>query len=281
MLRSAATVATELTCRAVGRGRVIRASSFVLRCARLDVRNELRTNGESMLQKWVLSLSAPGCKISVIDIGANLGRWSTAMVEAADADGRSADLDLHAFEPSAYTFSEFETALAGTGVKAHQKALGDKEETCLLHTTKPGAGSHSLHDRPGRPLATGAEEISITTLDSYVMESSIGHLALVKVDTEGHDLAVLRGASGLLASRRISVVQFEYNHRWVFSRSFLSDAFELLEPHGYRIGKLTPKGVEFYPHWDAELENFIEGNYVACLASVAEHLPSVTWWKSQ
>ena len=63
-------------------------------------------------------------------------------------------------------------------------------------------------------------------------------------------------------------------------RSFLRDAFELLGPLGYRLGKLTPHGVEFYPGWDAELETFVEGNYLACVPQVAERLPSVVWWKS-
>ena len=75
-------------------------------------------------------------------------------------------------------------------------------------------------------------------------------------------------------------MQFEYNHRWVFARAYLRDAFDLLTGLGYRIGKLTPKGVEFYPGWDAELETFVEGNYVACEPRAAEALPAVRWWKT-
>ena len=60
----------------------------------------------------------------------------------------------------------------------------------------------------------------------------------------------------------------------------LRDAFEMLEPLGYRLGKLTPQGLEFYPRWDPDLEMFIEGNYVACASHMAERMPSVTWWKA-
>jgi hypothetical protein len=38
--------------------------------------------------------------------------------------------------------------------------------------------------------------------------------------------------------------------------------------------------VEFYPRWDAELETFVEGNYVACDPAVAARLPAVPWWKT-
>ena len=65
------------------------------------------------------------------------------------------------------------------------------------------------------------------------------------------------------------MAQFEYNHRWILGRFFLRDAFELVQAFGYRVGKLTPRGVEFYPGWDPELETFVEGNYVACAPAAA------------
>lgn len=124
------------------------------------------------------------------------------------------------------------------------------------------------------------EEVATTTLDAYADHAALDQITLVKIDTEGHDLAVLRGARKLLAEHRILAAQFEYNHRWIAARSYLRDAFELLVPLGYCLGKLTPRGVEFYPGWDADLETFVEGNYVACVPQVAGRLPSVVWWKS-
>ena len=91
------------------------------------------------------------------------------------------------------------------------------------------------------------ENVVTTTLDSYAEQSCVARFTLVKIDAEGHDLAVLRGAHTLLSEHRIAVAQFEYNHRWIFGRFYLRDAFEFLLPLGYRVGKLTPRGVEFYP----------------------------------
>ena len=133
---------------------------------------------------------------------------------------------------------------------------------------------------PGGPAGATTEEVATNTLDAYADRAGLDHVTLVKIDTEGHDLAVLRGAQRLFTEQRISIAQFEYNHRWVYARCYLRDVFDLLEPLGYRLGKLTPRGVEFYPGWDADLETFVEGNYVACCALAAERLPSVAWWKS-
>lgn len=279
-MRTAATAATDLACRAIGRRQVIRAARLVLRRARLDVPNDLRTNGESSLQEWILAMSPPGEVVHVADVGANVGRWSRSMLAAGRRAGRLADLDLHAFEPSSYTFARLSEALAGESVSLNQAALCDRSGFATLHVVAPGAGMNSLH-RPHRPAPDSAtEDVPTTTLDAYAAQHGLQRFALVKIDTEGHDLAVLHGARGLLADHRISVAQFEYNHLWVYARSFLCDAFELLQPLGYRLGKLTPRGVEFYPHWDMDLETFVGGNYVACSPRVAGRLPSVTWWKS-
>jgi len=278
-MRTAATTATDVACRVAGRRRVIRTARFVLRRARLDVRNDLRTNGESLLQEWVLALSPSGEVVNVIDVGANVGRWSRSMLAAARRAGRLGDLDLHAFEPSSYTFGRLSEALADERVSLKQVALCDRSGSATLHVVAPGAGTNSLHRPYREPAGTATEQVATTTLDAFVAESGLGHVTLVKIDTEGHDLAVLKGARGLLADQRISVTQFEYNHRWVYARSFLCDAFELLEPFGYQVGKLTPRGVEFYPHWDTDLETFVEGNYVACTPRAAGRLPSIAWWK--
>ena len=279
-LRRTAATATDLACRATGRRQVVRAARFVLRRACLDVPNDLHTNGESSLQQWVLNMSSPGQRIHVIDVGANVGRWSVAMLAAAQEARRSGDLDLHAFEPSAYTFGQLEATLYGKIVKLHRMAVGDRTGSSLLHIITPGAGTNSLHAPSGTPPSGHTEEVAVTTLGSYAERAGLDHITLVKIDTEGHDLAVLRGARELFAGQHISVAQFEYNHRWIYARCYLRDAFELLQPLGYRLGKLTPAGVEFYLSWDAELETFVEGNYVACRQSVAKRLPAVKWWKS-
>jgi FkbM family methyltransferase len=278
LYRGAAT-ATDLACRIVGRRQIVRASRFVLFRARLDVPNDLSTNGEASLQRWMLDLSPRGKRVHVVDVGANVGQWAVAMLAAARETGRLNDLDLHSFEPSSFTFARLSEALREQRVSVIRAALSDQSGSSTLHVVAPGAGTNSLHKPPDMPGNGSTEEVPTVTLDAYADCAGLDYISLVKIDAEGHDLAVLRGACKLFGEQRISVAQFEYNHRWVYSRFFLRDAFEFLEPLGYRLGKLTPVGVEFYPRWDADLETFVEGNYVACEQRVAERLPSVTWWK--
>jgi FkbM family methyltransferase len=279
-VRRAAAIATDLTCQAVGRRAVVRTARFVLSRARLDYPNVLSANGESALQRWILRFSQAGEQIHVADVGANVGRWSESMLAAASEAGREMDLRLHAFEPDSLAFARLTTALGGTKASLSRTALSDRQGTSPFHVVGPAAGTNSLYPVPGTSqMAT--EQVATITLDSYAEQSGVARFALVKIDAEGHDLAVLRGARALLAEHRIAVAQFEYNHRWILARFFLRDAFEFLLALGYRVGKLTPRGVEFYPGWDADLETFVEGNYLACDPKAAAELPAVTWWKSE
>jgi FkbM family methyltransferase len=278
-VRQIVTIVTDLSCQVIGRRSVVRAARFVLSRARLDYPNDLTANGESALQRWILALPHDEGPIHVADVGANIGRWSESMLATAIREGREKNLCLHAFEPQSAAFDLLVKTVHHTLAHLNKVVLSDREGTAVLHVVAPAAGTNSLHPLPDS-AETAEEIVPSETLDSYATRLGLRRIALVKIDVEGHDLAVLRGARTLLAEHRITVVQFEYNHRWVLARCFLKDAFELLIGLGYEVGKLTPRGVEFYPGWDPDLETFIEGNYIACVPSVAKLLPAVAWWKS-
>lgn len=110
--------------------------------------------------------------------------------------------------------------------------------------------------------AIGFVPVELATLDLYCAEASVDHIHIVKCDTEGNDLAVMRGAAGLLAAGRIDVLQFEYNQRWINARAFLKDVFELVEALPYRVGRVMPESIELFDAWHPELERFYQSNYV-------------------
>lgn len=279
VIKKAAQLAIDGTCRVLGRRHVVRASRFALNRSRLDTPNSMSTNGETALQAWVLAMSEPTGSVEVIDVGANTGEWSCCLLAAARRTGRTGVM-LRAFEPSAHTCGLLREALKGQPAVVYQRALSDRVGEAVMSVVAPAAGTNSLHPAMPAATSTATETVSTTTLDVFAAENGITHVHLLKVDTEGHDLHVLRGAGGLFGSHSIDVAQFEYNHRWIYARAFLRDVFELLAPTQYEIGKLTPRGVEFYPQWDPDLETFVEGNYIACTPELRGRLPQVRWWKT-
>lgn len=264
----------DALCGLVGRRRVVRTARFVLHRSRLDLPNAPRTNGERALQCWLLAASRESVPLTVFDIGANVGGWSRSLLELAGRTGRR--VDVHAFEPASHTHRLL-AANVPEAVRVNRLAVSDRPGEVSLHVVAPGAGRNSLHQQDSTEVPV--EHVTATTIDEYLTRGGIGHLDLLKIDTEGHDFRVLCGAAQAFGRQAIAAAQFEYNHRWVHSRHFLKDVFDLLGPLGYRIGKVTPRGVEWYPAWDPDLETFVEGNYLACTGQLADRLPGVRWWK--
>lgn len=245
----------------------------MLHRSRLDLPNNLWHNGERALQGWLLAaLPAPN-PLTVFDVGAHIGTWSRSLLELAGRAGRRTD--LHVFEPAPDTYRRL-TAELPDGVHANRLAVSDHSGETTLHVLGPRAGRNSLH-LDGEPRR--GEPVRAVTLDEYAGRAGIEHIHLLKIDAEGHDFQVLSGAARWFGWRAISLAQFEYNHRWVHSRHYLKDVFDLLAPFGYQIGKVTPRGIEWYPAWDPDLETFVEGNYVAATRQLAGRLPGQRWWK--
>ena len=114
--------------------------------------------------------------------------------------------------------------------------------------------------------------MELLTLDCFLERESIDEVDFVKIDTEGHDYSVIKGAERTLKSGRIKALQFEYNWRWIGQRSFLKDVFAFIEEMNYRIGRVTPEGIEVYDSWNQSMETLVEDNYAIYRADTAEHL---------
>jgi hypothetical protein len=131
------------------------------------------------------------------------------------------------------------------------------------------------------PLRAGEKQIQIvrSTTTEYCKIHKIQKVHLLKSDTEGHDMEIIRGALELLAGENISVLQFEYNHRWVFSRNYLRDAFVAIEKFPYKLAKLHPSHLLIFNEWHPELEKFFEGNYALIHVDVLNWFPTqmVSW----
>lgn len=88
-------------------------------------------------------------------------------------------------------------------------------------------------------------------------------------------MEVIRGALPLLQQERISVLQFEYNHRWAFSKNFLRDVFVGIEHLPYKVAKLQSDHLLVFENWHPELDKFFEGNYALV------HHDAISWFPSK
>jgi FkbM family methyltransferase len=224
--------------------------------ARREGPNHPARNGEYWLLDAIVRRAA-GSSLTLLDVGANVGDWTAHALGCLARRARPGS--VHAFEPAPAAHARLARRFADEPrVIAHPMALSDRRGTAPLYLVGELAGTNSLVDQGiGSPLP-----VAVTRVDDYLMEHAIERVTFLKSDTEGLDLAVLRGGLGALDAGRIDAWQFEYNARWVYARAFLRDVFELIAARPYVLGKLFGDGVELFDAWHPELERYFETNFV-------------------
>lgn len=197
----------------------------------------------------------------VFDVGANVGSWTRVLLQGC-AEKVS---QVHMFEPSKMN-CEALARIDDPRIVLNCFGLGDREERRELYSDKPGSGLASLYNRhiDHHGIAMHLREtVSISTLDSYVELNRIERIDVLKIDVEGHELAVLNGAQKTL-QERISAIQFEFGGCNIDSRTYFRDIWELLNGFGFRIAMLSPLfGLLQISKYSESLECFTTTNYFA------------------
>ena len=234
---------------------------------RHEVVNAPEANGEyALLEALIRSSSAP--ELAYLDIGANLGNWTQQAIRLSAQ--HNTKVRIHCFEPCAGTRSLLEARMNGhSEVSVVALALSDHRGTATFYSSGEGKGTNSLGASSG-PIA---EQVEVCTLDHFLETRRLGHVRMAKVDAEGFDFLILKGATKTLANRAIDVIQFEYNWRWLQNGASLRAVFDLIKCLDYSFGKLTPSGILEFREWHFELDRFFEGNYVLLRRGAAIRYP--------
>ena len=224
--------------------------------ARREGPNDPAHNGEYWLLDAIVQ-RADGASLTLLDVGANVGEWTARALACLSRHARSGT--VHAIEPAPGAHAHLARRFArDPRVVARRVALADHSGTESLYVVGELAGTNSLVDQQiGLPVP-----VAVTRVDDYLKAHALERVTFLKSDTEGLDLAVLRGGLEALSRGRIDAWQFEYNARWIHARAFLRDVFELLATQPYVLGKLFGDGVELFDAWHPELERFFETNFV-------------------
>ena len=239
-------------------------------------------NGELFVQQCFTDLwAADGANEPFIafDIGANVGDWTWHLTRLIQTKFPARDFSAYLFEPVPSTYRALMRRL-GSDSRLHYEelAISSKPGTALMYVDGDLAGTNSLHlGSPGM----AKHQLSVTTdsIDAYCRRKGVRQVHLVKCDAEGHDMEVIRGARDLLRGESVLGLQFEYNHRWVASRNFLKDVFDLTDGLRYKVAKLCPDRLLVFTSWHPELERFFEGNYILVHEPLTARLPTqfVRW----
>lgn len=211
------------------------------------------TNGEYRILR-VLAAFKPRV---LFDAGANVGEWSLT------AAGLCRTAAVHAFEVSPPTFARLVANTAGEPrVHCHSVGLAEAAGEVRLRHYDAAPALTTASEYP-HPLPFTEIAGSVAAGDNEAARLGVGHIDMLKIDVEGMEERVLRGFEGMLATRSIDVVQFEYGRVSILNGFLLRRCGEFFRSHGYVIGKVFPGYVDFRePTLDDE--DFLGPNYLAC-----------------
>jgi FkbM family methyltransferase len=185
---------------------------------------------------------------TAFDVGANVGLYSVLLSRLCGPAGR-----VWAFEPVPDTYWRLRETLA----------LNHCENVIPVRSAvseRPGCARANLYESqfaewntlgiPPPRLANGRQvapresiEVSTQTLDGFCEAEKIQRIRFLKVDVEGFELSVLRGAERLLRERRVDYICFEIAKQPLANAGVRSrEVFEALEAQGYasyRLEKAT------------------------------------------
>ena len=193
----------------------------------------------------------------VLDIGANKGAYSDAILKICPA------AMFFAFEPSDIARKELQNKFKEGKVTIVPIGLSDSLGTKTLWSDKSGSVLVSFTKRRLDHFGISfdlQDEVQVKTLDVWY-EKTFTIPDLIKMDVEGHELAILNG--GNLTWPLAQVIQLEFGGCNIDSRTYFQDFWYFFTQSRfviYRISMTEPNRIFHYSEQD---ECFITTNYLA------------------
>ena len=191
----------------------------------------------------------------IFDVGANIGDWSKFFIKEC----KNINYKLHLFEPSKFTFQSLKANLDGN-YNFHQIGFGDKNEQLTLFYDKTNQGSASILNSN----FAHSELIQIRTIDSFCKENKISTIDFLKMDFQGFEFNILKGAKKMLRNNAIKFIQFEIDEPSIDNKIFFKDFWIMLNKK-YDIYHSLYNGLVKIKNYNPEVENFRCMNYLAIL----------------
>ncbi len=176
---------------------------------------------------------AAGPGAVAVDVGSNIGVFTCALAATGFKE-------VHSFEPVPETFCRLRRNVEANGLQESCRL------NCMALGAVPGLVEFAVNDRDPatnrmseggglKAASTSRLSVAVTSLDEYCKALGIAQIAFLKIDVEGMEPLVLKGARNLLASRKVGAILMEVcpNNLRLVGRS-VEDLWEEIVRSPYR-----------------------------------------------
>lgn len=189
----------------------------------------------------------------VFDIGANVGDFTQEILIA------NPEAIIHCFEPSIKTFEKLKERFGNNErVILNNVAVGDFLGEMPLFDSGSGTEHASLIDglmEGAYKKESNCHVVKVVTLDDYIARHGMAYIDFLKIDVEGFEYQVIKGAQFALNKKMIRKILFEFNFMNTYSKVSMRDfeiclsdfdMFRLLPNELLDLNKLTIAEKEIY-----------------------------------
>ncbi|MFN6471292.1 MAG: FkbM family methyltransferase [Nostoc sp. SerVER01] len=169
----------------------------------------------------------------IFDVGANIGQ-TVIEIKQYFPNAR-----VEAFEPIESTFKKLKENCSGLpNVTLNKFAFGSKSSQITIELSEESLVNsmlNTVHSSALQVQSKKTQEVMVETIDNICDIKGIKRINLLKTDTEGYDLEVLRGAKSMLLENRIDFIlseaTFDPTEK---THTYFCELNEYLYEHGYK-----------------------------------------------
>ena len=168
----------------------------------------------------------------IVDVGANRGTWTRNALQFFP------DAYYSLFEPQAYLSASFTDLLKNPKIKFHAKGVGASSGMMDL-TTSDRDDSFSFSFTADQAKDWGVKQVKapVVKLDEFLQTLGLPQPELVKIDAEGWDLEVLKGAESTIANAEVILMEAAVMNK--FFRNTFTDVIREMSERGFVVFDIT------------------------------------------
>ena len=176
-----------------------------------------------------------------VDVGAYIGVISLAMAHFGPSNHA-----VHAFEADGLNFDRLKQNVSSgghTGISVHLSAVSNFNGTAEFTRNRDPGTNHLGTARDSDGKSVRVYEVPVITLDEFAEANNLDTIHVLKIDAEGGDIDVLRGAEILLEAGRIKLIVAEIP----LLPEQRAEMKTLLSKHGYSVAYITRNSAKLSP----------------------------------